>query len=107
MVTHQEPSNGFAASAVPTAADKDRAVRAIPNASRKLGFTARSLAGSVGANPRRYGSMLCGSGFGQDGRCAGMSAQQRLNFGRRPVQQRKKALAHLRDRDAVNMRADI
>jgi hypothetical protein len=53
MVTHQDPSKGFAASAASTAAVNDRAARAIPNTSRELGFTALSPAGSVRANPRR------------------------------------------------------
>jgi hypothetical protein len=55
MVTHQDPSNGFAASAASIAAVKDRANRAVPTAKRKLGFTAPSPAESVRANPRRSG----------------------------------------------------
>jgi hypothetical protein len=108
MVTHQDPSKGLAAFAASSPAEKDRANRAVPTARRKLGFTAPSPAEGYGRIPGgKVCSMLCGSGFGQDRRCAGMSAQQRLNFGRRLLQQRKKALAHPLDRDAVNMRTDI
>jgi len=76
MVTHQDPSKGFAAFAVSATAVNDRANRAVPTARRKLGFTAPSPAVGLRANPPAVRFVLCSAARAlvkmDDG--AGMSA---------------------------------